>query len=285
MRYFPSISLEYKEDRSNDIILIIPSPNLKVLWISNLPRHGNHAIKILSKNLHRLRYHGGEPPSFVPDIIPSLDEAKFDITTGLHSLNNTAGNNHWASKILMDLCNVTKLHLGTFYLEPQAFASSFVSYQKSSRSHHFHVEKLSKSADSPYIHPEYWKTQELSTDGMLKQLRTVEIELFEGSEFELALVKFLLQNANIQKKMDVLLSKKYQNNAASSSSIKEKIGMFARVSPYAAVSVLEIYSGYLMVFVPLLVVISSFGASSFRLHSDRPNNLFFSWSQIWFKIL
>ncbi|KAF5201776.1 Fbd-associated f-box protein [Thalictrum thalictroides] len=272
-----SSSLEYKEkgeeDRSYDFILNIPSPNLKVLGISDLPRHGNHQIKILSKNLHKLGYHGGEPPSFGSNIIPSLDEATFDITTGLHSLNNTAGDNQWASKILTDLRSVTKLHLGTFYLEfltreqgllarlPTSYCSlkhlhldlyptknqvEVITFLLRSypnlQTLHISIKVQCGYNDYTFNMEEYWKTQELNTDGMLKQLRSVEIESFEGSEFELALVSSLLQNADVMEKMDILLSKKYQNDAASSLSIKEKIKMIASVSPNAAVSVLEIYS-------------------------------------------
>ncbi|PIA40250.1 hypothetical protein AQUCO_02500149v1 [Aquilegia coerulea] len=75
---------------------------------------------------------------------------------------------------------------------------------------------------------------------MLKQLRSVEIKSFEGSEFELALVRFLLQNADVLEKMNLLLSENYHTFTCLS--IKEKIRGFATASQYAAVSVLKIYS-------------------------------------------
>ncbi|PIA40249.1 hypothetical protein AQUCO_02500148v1 [Aquilegia coerulea] len=97
------------EDHSNDTV-IIPSPNLKTLWLSLSKWPTIHEIKFFSKNLHTLGYHGGvPPPNFDSDILSSLDEANFNITpkAGLPNLNDaTAGDIHWASKILMDLCNV-----------------------------------------------------------------------------------------------------------------------------------------------------------------------------------
>ncbi|PIA41523.1 hypothetical protein AQUCO_02200149v1 [Aquilegia coerulea] len=73
--------------------------------------------------------------------------------------------------------------------------------------------------------------------------RKAEIESCQGSDLEFDLVRFLLGNADILEKMNTILSRENQTNATTSSSIKEKIEMFARVSPFAAISVSEINSG------------------------------------------
>ncbi|PIA41527.1 hypothetical protein AQUCO_02200153v1 [Aquilegia coerulea] len=84
---------------------------------------------------------------------------------------------------------------------------------------------------------EYWKTQELNTDGMLKQLRRVEfIKSFGGSEFELDLVRFLLGNANVMEEINIIFSELNLYDAEKSSNLIETIEMFARVSPRAAIS-------------------------------------------------
>ncbi|KAF5189725.1 hypothetical protein FRX31_020692 [Thalictrum thalictroides] len=83
---------------------------------------------------------------------------------------------------------------------------------------------------------ESWKTQELNTDGMLQQLRRAECKSFGGSEFELDLVRFLLEHADVMEEMNINLSQRIQTDAAKSSNLKETIQMFARVSPHAAIS-------------------------------------------------
>ncbi|PIA41504.1 hypothetical protein AQUCO_02200136v1 [Aquilegia coerulea] len=78
-----------------------------------------------------------------------------------------------------------------------------------------------------------WESQESSTEGILKNLKTVKFVFFEGNEGELDLVRYLLTNANILETMDINYFKQTQEMIVS---MKEKIMAFIKVSPHAVIS-------------------------------------------------
>ncbi|PIA53293.1 hypothetical protein AQUCO_00900104v1 [Aquilegia coerulea] len=293
--YF-SMSLRYiKDDSSNKILHITPA-NLSCFCLRGWKPF--HQIKFCSKNIQKLLYQG-EPPKFDSDILSTVWQAKFIVNTGLpssprialrHALNyleallglpstnTTATDHHWASKILMDLRNVFKLHLGCYFVEFLTMERGLLARLPTSCSNLKHLtldlyptknqvqvitfllksypnlqvlyinikqqygeeEEEEEEEEYTFNMDESWKTEELNTDGMLEQLNGVQIESFKGSESEFDLVRFLLGNAGVLQDMNIILSKENQTDAATSFYIKEKIEMLTRASPIVDVSVSEI---------------------------------------------
>ncbi|KAF5190369.1 hypothetical protein FRX31_020041 [Thalictrum thalictroides] len=77
-----------------------------------------------------------------------------------------------------------------------------------------------------------WQYKELSTVDMLKHLRTIEINNLQGTESELDLVRYMLENANI---LEALLITCVKNNEETHARIIRKLLTFARASPNAKI--------------------------------------------------
>ncbi|PIA44650.1 hypothetical protein AQUCO_01700328v1 [Aquilegia coerulea] len=77
-----------------------------------------------------------------------------------------------------------------------------------------------------------WQYKELSTVDILKHLRTIEMVNLQGTESELDLVRYMLENANILEVMSIIC---VENNVETLARISKKLLTFARVSPNAKI--------------------------------------------------
>ncbi|KAF9590061.1 hypothetical protein IFM89_030373 [Coptis chinensis] len=117
---------------------------------------------------------------------------------------------HCVSKIIFGLCSMVKLALRGTYVEGWPDTGG-----KNVR--------------------RYWLAENISSDGILKNLRKVQIKYFEGSDIELELVKYLLKNASILEKADIFVSLIKQTYEKEH--ISMKVHTFARASPCVEISV------------------------------------------------
>ncbi|PIA39820.1 hypothetical protein AQUCO_02600348v1 [Aquilegia coerulea] len=79
----------------------------------------------------------------------------------------------------------------------------------------------------------YWQSEQFSTVGILNHLKTVKLHWFEGSDTELDLVRYLVENANILEKIYIIYSDTLKLYDAGQASIVEKLMQLNKASPCA----------------------------------------------------
>ncbi|KAF9605453.1 hypothetical protein IFM89_017472 [Coptis chinensis] len=243
-------------------IFTISAPNLKFLMLE--PMYSPPEIKITSTNLQQIIFNGTPPPAVN---LYAASCSLYRATFRFASLPATEVIDHSTRKILLELRTVKELILGPFFIEfltrgPDLSAQLPVSC---SSVEHLHLEmyptrnqvhvitlllrsypnlqtlRLSVEREqlnaSMFDLEEHCEIQELRDDGILKELKIVEFEYFEGSESELNLVRYLLENANVLEDLNIIFSKQDQIEATHRIDITEKMQTLTRASPYVAVSI------------------------------------------------
>ncbi|PIA39786.1 hypothetical protein AQUCO_02600330v1 [Aquilegia coerulea] len=200
--FFMSVCSWYSEP-----LIDISAPNLKALNLCLLGNAPTSGVKISAPNLRLIYYSGGDPPDISSETLSSLHEAKFLFQ--LHGENERDQDiAHHATKIFKGLHNIRKLDLHCYY-----------------------IEALPSNIPARYLPP-----QDPSTKSILMHLKEVVIRYFEGSESEVDLVRYLLNNAIVMEEIKIGYAKEIKDDAESQRIIAEKILAFNKGSPSAVIS-------------------------------------------------
>ncbi|PIA62107.1 hypothetical protein AQUCO_00200244v1 [Aquilegia coerulea] len=249
---------------SQGAVLNIFAPRLKslTLYIVGPAR----AIKISASNLHKIIYKQGRyPPQISSDTLSSLKDASFELKYPFIGYANDTEIDvlsHNATKIVKGLHHVRKLYLGHGYIEyltrfDQDLSASCPTscgslhdlkvHMYCTSNHVRAITFLLKSYPNlltlslDFLQPPHMNnntevflpSQELSTDGILEHLKTVSIHKFEGSECELELVRYLLENANAMEEMNIICSLRIADTYRI---VRDKCSMFTKGSSLAVIS-------------------------------------------------
>ncbi|KAF9599914.1 hypothetical protein IFM89_001860 [Coptis chinensis] len=175
-------------------------------------------INLVNTVLRELIYMCCRPPNITYENLLSVVSAKlhFSLHIGLCATpDNTFFRS--ASKILVWLRNVEKLCLMSGIIEDKATISNMANVD------------------------ECWKPTQLPSEDILNGLKTVDIEDFKGSDGELYLVRFLLENAKILEKMHICCSdEKGLETVRCQMCITEILPKFTKVSPHVTISISDI---------------------------------------------
>ncbi|KAF9616373.1 hypothetical protein IFM89_029627 [Coptis chinensis] len=232
-------------------------------------------ISIINSVLRKLKYMCCNPPNIIYENVISVVSAKFDFSLDI-SLCSPPVDSFFksASKILVWLRNVEKLCLLSGFIEmPVQFLSrdrEFLASKPSSccSLKHLHVDMFASEKHAQVItllsrsYPnlqtlsiivedlyekaaisnmanveECWKPTQLPSGDILNSLKTVDIEGFKGSDGELCLVRFLLENAKILEKMNICYSDEKLETVRCQMCITEMLPKFTKVSPLVTISI------------------------------------------------
>ncbi|PIA41546.1 hypothetical protein AQUCO_02200168v1 [Aquilegia coerulea] len=196
---------------ANSSLLVISAPSLKFLYLN--PSPPSQDVRICCSNLRQIMY-AGNPPDISLETLSSLSRADFDSYSPALSSNREICDlhNHNASRILMGLQNVVSLSLNCAAMEVFNESSYMLNME------------------------EYWQSNVVSSQSTLNQLRTVRIAGFGGSDYELDLVRYILENANVMEKLIIDFSKIVKKDVARQTSIGKKLQQFKKASPCATIS-------------------------------------------------
>ncbi|KAF9594678.1 hypothetical protein IFM89_034361 [Coptis chinensis] len=189
--------------------LSISIPTLKHLHLldSNYPD-----INISNSVLRKLKYMCGKPPNLIYENLVSVVSAKLQFELDFSYYGGSMDSvSKCASKILVWLRNVEKLCLMSGFIED--------------------------TTDLDVVEVgEFWKPKQLPAGDILNSLKTVDIEDFKGSDGELYLVRFLLDNAKVLENMNICYSKIEKKVVRCKKSVSEMLSTFTRVSPLVTIS-------------------------------------------------
>ncbi|KAF9590071.1 hypothetical protein IFM89_030383 [Coptis chinensis] len=251
------------KDMNVSCIVEISSPSLKSVTVLSfyLP-----PVKISTSNLCNIRYYGN-PPEICLETLSSLSNVDFEFTSPLRIYYTRA------SAILMGLQNVVRMVLRGCFIEllsrnegssarlpTSCFSLEYLQLDvKPSKEqvqvvilllrNYPNLKHLRISVKEPTrrlnLH-ELWQGQaeeggqleEGSSMDILDHLKTVDVESFGGSKIELDLVRYLLKNANILEKLNIIYSGKNgkKDDVSRRSRINEEISSFTKASLSAEIS-------------------------------------------------
>ncbi|KAL5728917.1 hypothetical protein ACHQM5_001941 [Ranunculus cassubicifolius] len=153
----------------------------------------------------------GRLPEISPDTLLSFQNTTFRFSPSSdEELCDVSCNR--AGKILMGMRNAYKLMLGFDYLTEH------------------------KPPENVLDQEEDMQSQVLSTEGILKHLKTFEFRDFGGTGSELKLVKYVLENATIMEKVDIVFSLEMEKDLKTQVSIREMIVAYPKISSNAIIS-------------------------------------------------
>ncbi|KAF9606006.1 hypothetical protein IFM89_021332, partial [Coptis chinensis] len=231
-------------------------------------------INLVYTVLRELIYICCRPPNITYENLLSVVSAKlhFSVNIGMCA---TPVNTFFrsASKILVWLRNVEKLFLMSGIIEFLSMDQEFLAGVPSSccSLKHLHVDMFASekhaqvmillSRSYPNLQTlsilvenlydkatisnianvdECWKPTQLPPEDILNSLKTVDIENFKGSDGELYLVRFLLENAKILEKMNICCSDGKLETVRCQMCITEILPKFTKVSPHVTISISDI---------------------------------------------
>ncbi|KAF9620278.1 hypothetical protein IFM89_011013 [Coptis chinensis] len=116
--------------------------------------------------------------------------------------------------ILMGLSNVGRLCLGFHFMEGEPAFTNVLTKE------------------------EYFQTEELSTQDILRHLKTVRFDSFSGSESEFYITLYLLENAPIMEKMDIFYAYEMRKDLTRQAGISETLMALNKVSSLAEIFLL-----------------------------------------------
>lgn len=247
---------------------VISAPNLKHLELVK-----NCLSLILTnpsmKNVRKFIY-SASVPILIYKEFQYMSDVEFEINTSPTTLDDHKRNllHKAASKNLMGLRNVVKLTLKGFFIEfltmdpdlstcldtschslralqidihstenqVQASISLLRSYPNL-QTLRISLSQGDSSSANMLNMKECWLSDGLPTKDILKQLKAVEIDSFQGNENELALVRYLIVSASTLEKMNIKLSVDCRKNLENRIRISEMLLTYARASTNAAIFV------------------------------------------------
>ncbi|KAF5191201.1 hypothetical protein FRX31_019211 [Thalictrum thalictroides] len=263
-----SIHLFMKRDDNNTHI-IISAANLKKLFLI-ITTNGVIEVQICCRNLCSIRYLGS-PPDIHPEVLPFLSSAKIQYNPYSINLASSVYIRR-TSKILKSLQNVATLQLDWVCIEflnrdrdllshlPTSCCSlrelfvgiwptknqvqvvlillgSYSNLQDLSISFYPIQNDFIDMLDDMLSNEGFWwQSQEISGEGAVKNLKTVKVNLFSGSDVEFELVRYLLGNANDLVSMTISYTKELHEDAARQLSVSQKVLEFTKASPYVEIS-------------------------------------------------
>ncbi|PIA60584.1 hypothetical protein AQUCO_00300227v1 [Aquilegia coerulea] len=258
--------LVIRQCHANVHTLSICNPSLKYLHIFDVSFFN---INISASTLRKLDCIRCEPPNICSETLLSLCYACFKIfDSGSYNPTTISSQFNCVSKILMGLRNMESLELNSSFIEffsrgqdlvlgslPSSYcslkylclgmfpASIHVQVIKLLLRSYPHLQTLQICVDrESYLWnlatfkkiidvEDYWKLKELPAGDKLNSLRVVEVRDFGGSESEIELVRYLLENANLLKKMNISYKDNTQQSNGSQMNKSEMLLTFASVAP------------------------------------------------------
>ncbi|KAF5187799.1 F-box protein [Thalictrum thalictroides] len=251
-------------DLENFTTLNISFPNLKrfrlYVYEDDLQ---SYKINLSAPNLLKFGYKSSYPPNIIFKTFSSIVFATFN---GHGYLSDLDVVDNYASKILMELRNVKTLALLGHFLEflnrdpdfcsrlPTPYCNlKYLQLGMNAAKNQGHLLVfLLRSCPNiqgltityPWVTPtllnvigveNYWPSEEFLAGDLLKCLKTVAIEYFQGSESEQDIVRFLLQSASNLETMFIIWYYVEHENSDIRAKISQDLLSITRASPQAEV--------------------------------------------------
>ncbi|KAF5203748.1 F-box protein [Thalictrum thalictroides] len=222
-------------------------------------------VEITASCLHELEYFG-YPPIISSETLSSLLRVGLRIVS-LSSIINARRDMFYrrASDIMMGLHNVVEMALQGFFIEfLTRVQDSLACLPTYDSLEHLHLDmyptknqvqviilllrnfpnlkhlRIQVQQHMPAVRlnmDEGCRSLELSSEYSLKHLKKVDIESFEGTQKELDLVRFLLENADAIEKLNIVYTSQEMVDFLSQVSVQEKIESFSKASSNVVVSI------------------------------------------------
>ncbi|KAL5731069.1 hypothetical protein ACHQM5_003830 [Ranunculus cassubicifolius] len=243
-------------------ILSISATSLKVVKLLDVDDDHALSFRLSNPNLRLIHYEGNKLPGFTSETLSSLVNATFELMSASSALNVAEKP---VCKLLNGIHNVNTLKLRGHFIEVLTRIRDLFVYFGALRCSLKHLELIMdptkeqlqvitfllricsalqslsicffEAKDPPELPTinDCSQSKELSTGHIPMNLRTVKIQEFQGSESEIGLVQYLLQNASSLEVMSIEYQNETIKHEDNRTRISEKLLTFARVSPYARI--------------------------------------------------
>ncbi|KAL5728918.1 hypothetical protein ACHQM5_001941 [Ranunculus cassubicifolius] len=154
----------------------------------------------------------------------------FDYLTLLHRFQHLCGRD------LTPLVNMSRLELHMYPANSQFEVITFLLGICPNLQSLEIILREHKPPENVLDQEEDMQSQVLSTEGILKHLKTFEFRDFGGTGSELKLVKYVLENATIMEKVDIVFSLEMEKDLKTQVSIREMIVAYPKISSNAIIS-------------------------------------------------